>query len=51
MTKQSSTNVEGLVPRRVVIGANAHVELARALIAARSSLEIRGNRYTGTPLT
>jgi glyoxylate/hydroxypyruvate reductase len=35
-----------LTPRRVVIGATAHAELSRALIAARASLEVRGNRYT-----
>ncbi|MEP7382196.1 MAG: D-2-hydroxyacid dehydrogenase [Gemmatimonadota bacterium] len=33
-------------PRRIVIGANAHVELTAALHAARPELEIRGERYT-----
>lgn len=33
-------------PRRIVIGANAHAELAAALRAARPDLEIRGNKYT-----
>jgi phosphoglycerate dehydrogenase-like enzyme len=32
--------------QRIVIGANAHVELANLLRAARPDLEIRGNRYT-----
>ena len=32
--------------KRIVIGANAHVELAAALAAARPDLEVRGNRYT-----
>ena len=34
-------------PRRVVIGAGAHVELANELRALRAELEIRGNTYTG----
>lgn len=33
-------------PRRIVIGANAHAELAQALRAVRPDLEIRGNKYT-----
>lgn len=33
-------------PRRIVIGANAHAELAAAIHAARPELEIRGERYT-----
>ena len=33
-------------PRRIVIGANAHAELAKAVGAARSDLEIRGNKFT-----
>ncbi len=33
-------------PRRIVIGANAHAQLAAALHAARPELEIRGERYT-----
>lgn len=33
-------------PRRIVIGANAHAELAQALHAARPDLEIRGNKFT-----
>jgi phosphoglycerate dehydrogenase-like enzyme len=33
-------------PRRIVIGANAHADLAAALHAARPELEIRGNKYT-----
>lgn len=33
-------------PRRIVIGANAHAELAQALRAARPDLEIRGNKFT-----
>ncbi len=33
-------------PRRIVIGANAHAELAAALHAARPDLEIRGNKFT-----
>ena len=33
-------------PRRIVIGANAHAELAQAIRAARSDLEIRGNKFT-----
>ena len=31
---------------RIVIGANAHVQMAEALRAARPDLEIRGNKYT-----
>lgn len=31
--------------QRIVIGANAHAELASRLAAARPDLEIRGNRY------
>ena len=33
------------MPQRIVIGANAHAELATMLAAARPDLEIRGNRY------
>lgn len=33
-------------PRRVVIGANAHGDLARAILADRPALEIRGAKYT-----
>jgi D-2-hydroxyacid dehydrogenase (NADP+) len=33
-------------PRRLVIGANAHLEMATALHRARGDLEIRGNRHT-----
>jgi phosphoglycerate dehydrogenase-like enzyme len=33
-------------PRKVVIGAGAHVELAQRLRAARPDLEIRGSKYT-----
>ena len=33
-------------PRRIVIGANAHAELASALQAARPDLEVRGAKYT-----
>src|SRR5689334_12839843 len=33
-------------PRRIVIGARAHAELAGRLRAVRGDLEIRGNRYT-----
>ena len=32
--------------QRIVIGANAHAELAALLKSARPDLEIRGNRYT-----
>ncbi|MEO7521827.1 MAG: D-2-hydroxyacid dehydrogenase [Gemmatimonas sp.] len=32
--------------QRIVVGANAHAELAAALLAARPGLEIRGARYT-----
>lgn len=35
-----------LHPRRVVVGATAHAELARAIRAARPDLGIRGNKYT-----
>lgn len=38
--------IETLLPRRVVIGANAHAELTRALLAERGALEIRGNKFT-----
>ncbi|MCC6242089.1 MAG: D-2-hydroxyacid dehydrogenase [Gemmatimonadaceae bacterium] len=34
------------MPNHIVIGANAHVELAALLQAARPDLHIRGNRYT-----
>lgn len=34
------------MPQRIVIGANAHVELCALLAAARPDLEIRSNRYT-----
>lgn len=34
------------MPNHIVIGANAHVELAALLQAARPNLQIRGNRYT-----
>jgi D-2-hydroxyacid dehydrogenase (NADP+) len=34
------------VPRRVVIGAGAHAELAKRLRSARPDLEIRGSKYT-----
>ncbi len=33
------------MPQRVVIGANAHAEIAAALLAVRPSLDIRGNRF------
>jgi phosphoglycerate dehydrogenase-like enzyme len=33
-------------PRRVVIGASAHAELAERLRARRGDLEVRGNTYT-----
>lgn len=33
-------------PRKIVIGAGAHAELARRLRAARGDLEIRGSTYT-----
>ena len=33
-------------PRRIVIGANAHADLAKALLAARPELQIRGNKFT-----
>ncbi|MEO7966642.1 MAG: D-2-hydroxyacid dehydrogenase [Gemmatimonadaceae bacterium] len=33
-------------PHRLVIGANAHAELAAAIRAARPTLEIRGAKYT-----
>ena len=45
MIEMSSFNVERLRPRRVVIGANAHDEITRALTAARGLLEVRGNKY------
>lgn len=35
-----------VAPRRVVIGANAHAELAAALGKARPDLEFRGAKYT-----
>ena len=35
-----------LHPRRVVIGANAHADLSRAILAARPDLETRGAKYT-----
>ncbi len=38
--------LEPFAPRRIVIGANAHVDLAQALRLARSDLEVRGNKYT-----
>ncbi len=42
-----SSPVSGaFAPRRIVIGANAHAELAAALHAQRPELEIRGNRFT-----
>ena len=34
------------MPQRIVIGANAHTEIAALLHRARPDLEIRGNRYT-----
>lgn len=34
------------MPQHIVIGANAHAQLAELLHAARPDLEIRGNRYT-----
>jgi phosphoglycerate dehydrogenase-like enzyme len=34
------------MPQRIVIGANAHAELASLLRSARPDLEVRGNRYT-----
>ncbi len=33
------------MPERIVIGANAHAEIAAALLAVRPSLDIRGNRF------
>lgn len=33
-------------PRRIVIGANAHAELAHALRAVRPEFEIRGHKFT-----
>jgi len=38
----SSTSFEAFAPRRIVIGANAHVDLERALRAARGDLQVRG---------
>jgi phosphoglycerate dehydrogenase-like enzyme len=35
-----------LHPRRVVIGANAHADLSRAILSARPDLETRGAKYT-----
>src|SRR3954469_1588840 len=35
-----------LHPRRVVIGAHAHADLAKAILAARPDLEVRGAKYT-----
>jgi len=34
------------MPQRIVIGANAHADIAAALQRVRPSLEIRGNRFT-----
>ena len=34
------------LPRRIVIGAGAHAELAKRLSASRPDLEIRGSKYT-----
>ncbi len=45
MTSAPPTNAP-FAPRRIVIGANAHAELAAALHAARPDLDIRGERYT-----
>lgn len=39
-------NVSQLKPHRVVIGATAHDDLARAILAARPDLEVRGNKHT-----
>ena len=39
-----------LTPRRVVIGANAHADLASALHTARPDLEIRGSKFTDVTL-
>ena len=41
----NSTAAEPFHPRRIVIGANAHEEIAAALRGARPELEVRGNRY------
>ncbi len=42
-----SSPVTGVfAPRRIVIGANAHAELASAVKAIRPDLEIRGNKFT-----
>jgi phosphoglycerate dehydrogenase-like enzyme len=41
-----TTPAPSIVPRRIVIGASAHAELAAALAAARPSLEVRGNTHT-----
>jgi phosphoglycerate dehydrogenase-like enzyme len=35
-----------LTPNRIVIGANAHADIAAALRTVRPSLEVRGNRFT-----
>lgn len=42
----SSSPSGALAPRRIVIGANAHAELAPALLDSRPELEIRGKRFT-----
>lgn len=34
------------MPQRIVIGANAHQQMAALLRSARPDLEVRGNRYT-----
>jgi phosphoglycerate dehydrogenase-like enzyme len=39
-------SMTSIVPRRVVIGAASHAELSAALVAARPSLEVRGNKHT-----
>lgn len=39
-------DIRPLAPKRIVIGAGAHAELATALCAARNSFEVRGNLHT-----
>ncbi len=50
LVTQIAFDPETLVPRRILIGANAHAELGRALSAIlgdrASQVEIRGNRHT-----
>jgi len=45
----TSSSPPAFSPRRIVIGANAHAQLAAAIRAARPDLEVRGHKYTEVP--